>query len=296
MESTKCLPCGMRRFEAETRHSPFQSGLFHLIITLGALAVWTPTAAAPPRIIDPALFLAVEVSPRVNEKTYKLQEQRRAIFLSHLALMERLITKGTMLHRVQVTDMVPHQAAAAGDLELAVYLLEQGEDVDVRSGIDESTPLHVAAHSGHIEIVRLLIAGGADIRARAAGGTTPMHMAALGGHAEIVELLLSHGTDVNISLNSNDTPLNIAAREGHVDIVELLLQRGAEIDSRGHDTRTPLMEAAENGHVDVVAVLLRNGADLMPRSAENSGTALALAQAAGRVSVADLLRRYGATD
>ncbi len=294
MESTKCLPCGIQRCEAETRRSPFQSGLFRLIVTLGALALWTPTAAAPPRIIDPALSLAVEASPRVNEKTYKLQEQRRA--LSHLALMERLITKGTMLHRVQATDMVLHEAAAAGDLELAVYLLEQGVDVDVRSGIDQSTPLHVAAHAGQIEIVRLLIARGADIRARAAGGNTPMHMAALGGHAEIVELLLSHGADVNISSNSDATPLNIAAREGHVDIVELLLQRGAEIDSRGHDTRTPLMEAAENGHVDVVAVLLRNGADLTRRGGGKSGTALALAQAAGRVSVADLLQRYGATD
>ncbi len=296
MESTKSLPCGMRRCEAEARRLPFQSGLFRLIVTLGALALWTPTVASPSRIMDPALFLAVEASPRVNEKTYNLQEQRRAISLSHLALMERLITKGTMLHRVQVTDMILHQAAAAGDLELAVYLLKQGVDVDVRSGIDQSTPLHVAAHAGQIEIVRLLIARGADIRARAAGGNTPMHMAALGGHAEIVELLLSHGADVNISSNSDATPLNIAAREGHVDIVELLLQRGAEIESRGHYTRTPLMEAAENGHVDVVAVLLRNGADLTRRGGGKSGTALALAQAAGRVSVADLLQRYGATD
>ncbi len=41
------------------------------------------------------------------------------------------------LIKAEGAEMVLHQAAVAGDLELPVYLLEQGVDVDVRFGIDD---------------------------------------------------------------------------------------------------------------------------------------------------------------
>ncbi len=131
-----------------------RAGRFRLIVALAWLAMAVPPAAAAPRV--PGALPTGAGAP--------------------LAL-------------VQATDMVLHEAAAAGDVELAVYLLEQGAEVDVRSAMDDSTPLHVAAYAGRIGVVRLLIAEGADIGARAQGGATPMHMAALGGHGGIVELL-----------------------------------------------------------------------------------------------------------
>ena len=108
--------------------------------------------------------------------------------------------------------------------------------------------------------------------------------------------MLSNGADVNVTAGAKTTPLNFAAREGHVDIVKRLLWRGAAIESRSDKhNRTPLMEAAENGHASVVAVLLRHGADQKARGQFNN-TAFDLARAAGRVSVAELLRRHGAVD
>ncbi len=235
---------------------------FSAIAIFGTLALLTPMASAAPGAVD----------------------------------FEPLFAAGRPLEVVQATDMVLHEAAAVGDVELAAYLLERGAGVDVRSAIDASTPLHVAAHSGHIEVVRLLIAKGAGIGARAQGGNTPLHMAALGGHAEIVELLMSHGAEVNVTTNSTSTALHLAAREGHADLVGLLLRHGAKVESRrAHYLRTPLMDAALNGHVEVVALLLRNGADVTVRDAENN-TALSLAQVAGHGSIADMLRSHGATD
>jgi ankyrin repeat protein len=261
MKSTTGSLHGAPRDRAETWRVAFGARRFRLVFVLGWLAMAAPEVAAAPHV--PAA---------------------------------RSTGAGAPLALVQATDMVLHEVAAAGDMELAVYLLEQGAEVDVRSAIDASTPLHVAAHAGRIEVVRLLIAKGADIGARAQGGATPMHMAALGGHAEIVELLLSRGADVNVTTSSTSTPLHLAAREGHAKLVELLLRHGAEIESRrAHFLYTPLMDAAHNGHVEVVAVLLRNGADLKPRSMETS-TALGLARAAGHAAVADLLQRHGATE
>jgi len=167
--------------------------------------------------------------------------------------------------RAQVGDTLLHEAVAAGDMELLTYLLDQGVAVDRRAEIDSTTPLHVAAYAGNVGIARILIAHGADVRARAAGGTTPLHMAARGGHAGTVDLLLSEGAAIDATLHGNTTPLSLAAREGHVDVARLLLRRGADIDARGTDLRTPIAEAAERGQLEVVELLLRGGADLTPR-------------------------------
>ncbi|MDX1711879.1 MAG: ankyrin repeat domain-containing protein, partial [Rhodovibrionaceae bacterium] len=147
---------------------------------------------------------------------------------------------GHSLLRVQVLDAPLHEAAASGDLELARYLLdEEAVDVDMRSGLDGATALHVAVHTGRLDMARLLIAHGADVHARAAGGTTALHMAARGGHVGALELLVAEGADINATMGSTTTPLSVAAREGHVAAVAYLLEQGARIDARSNHGRTP---------------------------------------------------------
>ena len=51
------------------------------------------------------------------------------------------------------------------------------------------TPLHLAAASGSLELVNLLLAGGADPKAKDSEGQTPSDVAASHGHPEVVELL-----------------------------------------------------------------------------------------------------------
>lgn len=59
------------------------------------------------------------------------------------------------------------QAALIGNLKTAELLLEQG-GIDVNEGApnDGNTALHFAAMHGHVEIVKLLLAKGANIDAR----------------------------------------------------------------------------------------------------------------------------------
>jgi len=54
-----------------------------------------------------------------------------------------------------------------------------------------NTPLHNAARSGNIEIVKVLLSAGYDPNAVNAEGFTPLHIAAQAGHVEIAELLLN---------------------------------------------------------------------------------------------------------
>lgn len=65
------------------------------------------------------------------------------------------------------TEMQPlHRAAAQGHANVIALLLDEGVEVDQRTGGDwDLTPLHLAAGGGHLAAVRLLVERGADLAA-----------------------------------------------------------------------------------------------------------------------------------
>ncbi|MCZ0933348.1 MAG: ankyrin repeat domain-containing protein [Oligoflexia bacterium] len=72
-----------------------------------------------------------------------------------------------------------------GDISLTRSFIEEGQ-VSMKDSKGE-TPLHLAASQGNIDIVKLLIEGGADINARSESpvgehiGDTPLYCAIEGG-------------------------------------------------------------------------------------------------------------------
>jgi ankyrin repeat protein len=73
------------------------------------------------------------------------------------------------------------------DLSAAKAVIGAGIDLN-KAGDLGYTPLHVACMKGNVEMVKLLIDGGADIFALSEGDT-PFATARLGGHDEICDLL-----------------------------------------------------------------------------------------------------------
>uniref|UniRef100_A0A8C1DXG8 Uncharacterized protein n=2 Tax=Cyprinus carpio TaxID=7962 RepID=A0A8C1DXG8_CYPCA len=72
----------------------------------------------------------------------------------------------------------------------------------------DNTPLHLAAHNGHKDIIRLLLKAGIDINRTTKSGTA-LHEAALYEKTEVVQLLLDAGIDVNIRNTYNQSALDI---------------------------------------------------------------------------------------
>jgi len=99
------------------------------------------------------------------------------------------------------------------------------------TGDDEfrNTPLMYAARYGHVDVVRLMLEGGADAKRANAVQRTALHMAAWSGYLEVCRLLLDCGAKVDPQDKLKETPLHDAARQGHLSVVKLLVERGADV-------------------------------------------------------------------
>jgi ankyrin repeat protein len=123
-----------------------------------------------------------------------------------------------------------------------------------------NTPLHWAAHNGHMDVARLLLASRADVNA--VGGPvrdTPLHYATLNGHMDVAQLLLANKADVAAKNNYGYTPLHRAAEEGNKNLAELLLASKAEVNAKDNHGLTPLYLALGHGHKDVAELLREHG-------------------------------------
>ena len=90
-------------------------------------------------------------------------------------------------------------------------------------------PLINAARSGHVEVVRVLLEGGADVERVNAIQDTALHAAAYFGYLEVCRLLLDWGAKVDRMDKWSDTPLHVAARWDLFAAVQLLVERGADV-------------------------------------------------------------------
>lgn len=108
-------------------------------------------------------------------------------------------------------------AARTGDTRSIQTLLAHGADPNQTWGVNGWTPLMHAIHKNQKASVEALLAGGADVNARARKGATALLMAAGYGYADIVQVLLNHGADPYAETSDGNSAL-AAAVSGVPDI------------------------------------------------------------------------------
>ena len=220
---------------------------------------------------------------------------------------------------------------------LAAFLLERGADPNIANKGGWS-PLYIATdnrniESGdyptrmpdldHLELIGLLLAGGADPNPRMTSstetrtifthqwlyepGATPFLRAAQSGDLTLLRLLLEHGADPALPTTNGTTPLMVASGIGWVEgvtyewseadtlaTVRLLLELGADVNAADRDGRTALHGAAHKGRNDVVRMLVDHGADLAARDHGSRDSIHALAGVTWQaIDYADGLVRIG---
>ncbi|KAL6816109.1 ankyrin repeat-containing domain protein [Trichoderma camerunense] len=186
------------------------------------------------------------------------------------------------------------RAIDGGHENIVKILLARGANSGYIAGTFR-TPLLFAVQRGHKSMVKLLLDNGAKVDFKDEKLVeTPLLTAAEKGLEDIVELLLDKGADVNSFDRPNDTPLGVACKAGHYGTVKLLLDNGARVDLTHYRYKhTPLQEAAAWGHESVVELLLDRGADINARDPRGRSP-LHLASSSGHENIVRLLFERGA--
>jgi uncharacterized protein len=241
-----------------------------------------------------------------------------ATFAGHTAVAGVLLEAGADPNAARAGYGALHAAVLRGDVTTVNALVAKGASPNARitkgspvrrfgsqwalpTPMIGATPLFVAATYLEIDIMRALLAAGADHTLGLPNGTTPL-LAAAGIAVEIetrpsdlvrwnvvdsdaptipraetdvlvaTRLLLDAGADVNQANDAGDTALHAAAAAGMPSVIQLLADRGAALNVKNKSGQTPLSLT-------------------MPRPGQQ-GRAPA---AAGSKPAEDLLRKLGAT-
>ena len=173
-----------------------------------------------------------------------------------------------------------------------------------------------AAQSGNGDVVRALLAAGADPDAAVTREQTALMWAANRGHAEAVAALIEFGADVHArSLvreqfvksekeqdshpaymywieEGGNTALMFAARAGDLRSAQLLVVGGSEINEGNAFGTTPLIMAVHGGNPALLESLLEAGADVNGNGPGH--TALHAAVLRGNLAAVEVLLAHGA--
>jgi len=156
------------------------------------------------------------------------------------------------------------------------------------NGIQDKTPLHIAAEKNNISMITFLIDEGASVKNKNNAGEKPIRSAARWGHLDALKLLYKFDNDIEAPNNLQVTALHNAAYNGHLEAIKFLLDNKSNIEAKTNDGYTALLYASQQGHENVVRLLLENKANIEARNSYNS-TALHLASKRGKGKVVDLL-------
>lgn len=154
-----------------------------------------------------------------------------------------------------IQDLIAHGADVNAQLkkqEPYRSKVDRGADTMLTTG---TTPILRAAKAGDTEVMKLLLAHGADVKLATRFGMTPLMAAAgLGTKEEdttgrrktqeeaiaAIQLCLNAGADVNTIDLRGDTALHGAAQKGDDKVVQFLADHGAKLDIKDSKGRTPL--------------------------------------------------------
>ena len=187
-----------------------------------------------------------------------------------------------------------HIAAEQDQVEIAELLLQKGANVDAKND-SGWCPLHGAADLGSVPLTELLLSYEANVNAWTTFvlDRTPLMLAAHQGHADVVLTLLQHGAEVNLTTQYGESALHFAIIQLHLPVIKLLVDHNADVDSATHLHNSPIHFAVKAKDIEVLRCLLEAGA--VVDTASKSQLCLGLATDFADIPLLELVLQQGAS-
>ncbi|KAH3765984.1 Ras guanine nucleotide exchange factor [Pelomyxa schiedti] len=155
-----------------------------------------------------------------------------------------------------------HAASYAGNLELIMWLLKQGTEIDPKDELGW-TPLMCAVNQGHFSAAQCLMEKGASCLQMNVRKQTILHLLAKSYNSAhpsshmILHSLLSSEIDINGRSDSGDTDLMFACSSNNVqmDLITTLLEAKADPNISNFRGDTPLSKATASNNQELIDAL-----------------------------------------
>ena len=187
-----------------------------------------------------------------------------------------------------------HYAAACGLHTVVKSLaIEHPQHVHSLCSCRKATPLHLASGEGYLEVARVLIEHGADVKAQDWSGSTPLHYASRNGQVEVARFLIKHGADVTMQTTDGQTPLNNGLQTDHCLYAWPFIGHSGGVSTHEKEG-WPRHFASPNERMELAQLLVEHGADVNGHSGGCGWTLLHFVSFKGPVQLARFLVEHGA--
>ena len=189
--------------------------------------------------------------------------------MDHLEYIKMLIDKGANVNaRICGTASTPKECKGDSTETRTIFTMQWLFE-------DGATPFLRAAQSADVNLMKLLLAHGADPKIATAQGVTALATASGIGwvegvtyewspadNIEAVKMCLDLGIDPNLADDQGRTALHGAAHKGRLEVIQMLADHGAKLDARDKGSRDTV-NGAMLGHtwvpIDYTRGLVRVG-------------------------------------
>lgn len=209
----------------------------------GLISKGEPVDKPIPKILQTALHIAAD-----NGFEFVVSE-----------LLDRL-AKSYVLDSDKRTPL--HLAAVHGHLKCVQLLVgPRNRDYDRAKCLDAAdkngyTPLMLAVEQGHVNVANELLRVGSSVKCSTIkGGLQPIHLAAKSGSLYMLALLVKAGCHLEERAEGGNT-LHYATHEGHTQAVQWLLQSHVNPKVRNWDGLTPMDVARFRNHDHLAEMMI----------------------------------------
>ncbi|KAL1139667.1 hypothetical protein AAG570_006645 [Ranatra chinensis] len=179
-----------------------------------------------------------------------------------------------------------------GHMDMVNNLLANHARVDVFDNEGRSA-LHLAAERGYLQVCDSLLTNKAFINSKSRVGRTALHLAAMNGFADVCKFLVNdHNATTDVLTLKKQTPLHLAAAAGQLEVCRLLLELGASIDATDDQDQKPIHAAAQNNFPEVVQLFLQQHPSLVQACTKDGNTCAHIAAMQGSARVIEELMKF----
>jgi len=242
-------------------------------------------AAGAGSVEEVKLLLDAGLDPNGKESEKGQTALMWAAAEGHPDVVELLIQRGANVNAASKKGFTPLLFGTMKNDSASIrHLIKAGADANYALPDEDKTKVLVVAGAYHsTEAAIALLDGGANPNVADRTGKTPLHLAAQSGALDLVKKLISKGADLNAktakSPSSEDfafrrasgeqTALLLAAKSNHVDVMRTLIDAGADVKLKNQDGASLFLVAAGSGHITATELAYQYDKDV--KAVDNFG-------------------------